>query len=135
MKVICFATNWIVLVLKTASNPRRNFSLVARYSLKFTRCSLLVLKSLVICCKSARYLLQKLLVARIYPLLVPQVARCKNSLATRCKIFSLLVAEKVTHCKKSLVSRCEIRLLLVATNHLLLYEKHHSPLVKTILSP
>ena len=51
---------------------RRNFSLVARYSLKFTHCSLIALKSLVTRCKFpslliakfARYSLQKLLVAR-----------------------------------------------------------------------
>ena len=51
---------------------RRNFSLVARYSLKFTHCLLIALKSLVTRCKFpslliakfARYSLQKLLVAR-----------------------------------------------------------------------
>ena len=51
---------------------RRNFSLVAHYSLKFTHCSLITLKSLVTRCKFpslliakfARYSLQKLLVAR-----------------------------------------------------------------------
>ena len=50
----------------------RNFSLVARYSLKFTHCLLIALKSLVTRCKFpslliakfARYSLQKLLVAR-----------------------------------------------------------------------
>ena len=51
---------------------RRNFSLVARYSLKFTRCSLLVVKSL-----DTRYKIRSLLVAK--------VARCKN--------HSLLVAK------------------------------------------
>ena len=71
---------------------RRNFSLVARYSLKFPRCSLLVVKSLVIRCK-------------IRSLLVVEVARCKKSLVTRCKIHSILVAE-VARCKKSLVTRC-----------------------------
>ena len=59
---------------------RRNFSLVARYLLKFTRCSLLVVKSLVTRCK-------------IRSLLVAEVARCKKSLVTRCKIRSLLVAK------------------------------------------
>ena len=58
---------------------RRNFSLVARYSLKFTPCSLIVVKSLVTRCK-------------ICWLLVVEVARCKKSLVTRCK--------------KSLVTRC-----------------------------
>ena len=74
---------------------RRKFSLVAHYSLKFTRCSLLVVKSLVTRCK-------------IYSLLIAEVAPCKKSLFTRCKIRSLLVA------KKSLVTRCKIRPLLVA---------------------
>ena len=47
--------------------PRRNFSLVARYSFKFTRCLLLIVKPLVTRCK-------------IRSLLVAEVARCKNSL-------------------------------------------------------
>ena len=84
---------------------RRNFSLVARYSSKFTRCSLLVVKSLVtrskirsllvvevarckncslLVAKSTRYSLQKLLVAKNHSLLVAEVARCKNSLVTHC---------------------------------------------------
>ena len=57
---------------------RRNFSLVACYSLKLTPCLLLVVKSLV--------------------------ARCKRSLVTRRTIRSLLVAE-VPRCKISLVTR------------------------------
>ena len=85
---------------------RRNFSLVARYLLKFTRCSLLIVKSLFARCK-------------IRSLLVAEVARCKKSLVTRCKIRSLLVAE-VARCKKSLVTRCKIRSLLVAKIHSLL---------------
>ena len=93
---------------------RRNFSLVARYSSKFTRCSLLVVKSLVtrskirsllvvevarckncslLVAKSTRYSLQKLLVAKNHSLLVAEVARCKKSLVTRCKIRSLLVTK------------------------------------------
>ena len=75
----------------------RNFSLVACYSLKFTRCSLLVVKSLVTRCK-----IRSLLVAKNHSLLVAEVARCKKSLVTRCKIRSLLVAE-VARCKNSLV--------------------------------
>ena len=102
----CFQNNFL----------RRNFSLVARYSLKFTRCSLLVVKSLVTRCK-------------IRSLLVAEVARCKKSLVTccrscslqkslvtRCKIHSLLVAQ-VACCKKSLVTYCKIRSLLVAKIH------------------
>ena len=79
---------------------RRNVSLIACYSLKFTGCSLLVVKSLVARCK-------------ICSLLVAEVARCKKSLVTRCKIHLLLVAE-VARCKKSLVTRCKIRSLLAA---------------------
>ena len=78
---------------------RRNFSLVACYSLKFSRCSLRVAKSLVTRCK-------------IRSLLVAEVAYWRKSLVTRCEICSLLVAE-VAHCKKSLVTRCESHSLLV----------------------
>ena len=80
---------------------RRNFSLVARYLLKFTLCLLLVVKSLITRCK-----IRSLLVAKNHLLLVAEVARCKKSLVTRCKIRSLLVAE-VARCKKSLVTRYE----------------------------
>ena len=55
-----------------------NFSLVARYLLKFTRCLLLVEKSLVSRCK-------------ICSLLVVEVARCKKS------IFSCLQNSLVIH--------------------------------------
>ena len=75
-------------------------SLVARYSLKFTRCLLLVVKSLVTHFK-------------IPSLLLAEVARCKKSLVTRCKICSLLVAE-VARCKDSFVTRCKICSLLDA---------------------
>ena len=82
---------------------RRNFSLVARYLLKFTRCSLLIVKSLFAHCK-------------IRSLLVAEVARCKKSLVTHCKIRLLLAAKihslpfaKFTRCKKSLVTQCKIR--------------------------
>ena len=87
------------------STSRRNFSLVTRYSLKLTRCSLLLVKSLVTRCK-----IRSLLVAKNHSLLVAEVARCKKSLVTRCKIRSLLVAE-VARCKNSLVTRCRIRSL------------------------
>ena len=121
--------------------PRRNFSLVAPYSLKFTRCSLLVVKSLVTCCKicsllvaevvrckESRYSLQNLLVTRCrscslqkitrYSFQNSLVTRCRscslqNSLVTRCKIRSLLVAE-VASCKNSLATPCKIRSLLIA---------------------
>ena len=92
---------------------RRNFSLAARYSLKFICCSLLIVKSLVTrskicsllvaevtCCKSSlvtrcrscslqkftRYSLQMSLVAKIHSLFVAEVARYKNSLVSRWKI-------------------------------------------------
>ena len=101
------------IVLESTSSLlllRRNFSLVARYSSKFTRCSLLVVKSLVtrskirsllvvevarckncslLVAKSTRYSLQKLLVAKNHSLLVAEVARCKKSLVTRCRSCSL----------------------------------------------
>ena len=82
---------------------RCNFSLVTRYSLKFTHRSLFV----------------------------AEVARCKISLVTRCRSCSLqnsllLVAkfaryslQKITHylLQNSLVTRCEIRSLLIAKIH------------------
>ena len=116
-----------------AEGRRRNFSLVARYSLKFTRCLLLVVKSLVTRCKIRSLLVvevarcKKSLVTccKIRSLLVAEVARCKKSLVTRCKIRSLLVAE-VPRCKKSLVTRCKIRSLLVAEVEPL-YEKETPP--------
>ena len=93
---------------------RCNFSFITRYSLKFTVCSLLIVKSLVTrckirlllvaevarfkislvtCCKNhslvvakfARYSFQKLLVTKSHSLLVAEVARCKKTLFTYCK--------------------------------------------------
>ena len=60
----------------TLGFKRCNFSLDACYSLKLTRFSLLVVKSLVTRCK-------------IRSLLVVEVARCKKSLDTRCRSCSL----------------------------------------------
>ena len=154
--IVWISVNWFVMAIFwltpvwlwffAASNFwRRNFSLVTRYSLKFTRCSSLVVKSLVtrskirslvvaknhsllvaevarcknhslLVAKFSRYSLQKLLVAKNQSLLVAEVARCKKSLVTRCKIRSLLVAE-VARCKKSLVTRCKICSLLAAKIH------------------
>ena len=54
-----------------------------------------------------------MIVAENHLLLVVEVACCKKSLVTRCKVHLLLVAE-VARCKKSLVIRCKIRSLLVA---------------------
>ena len=84
---------------------KRNFSLVAHYSLKFSRCSLLVVKSLLLVVKFVRYSLQNSLVGKIHLLLVAEVACCKESVVTHCKICSLLIVE-VARCKKSLVTRC-----------------------------
>ena len=101
--------------------PRRNFSLVAPYSLKFTRCSLLVVKSLVTCCKicsllvaevvrckESRYSLQNLLVTRCRSCSLQKITRYsfQNSLVTRCRSCSLqkltcysLQNSLVTHCR------------------------------------
>ena len=129
---------------------RRNFSLVARYSLKFTRCSLLVVKSLVARCKFCS-------------LLVVEVARCKKSLATCCrshslqkitryslqkfcsllvaKMHSLLIAKYALYSLQKLLvvknhsllvakfTRYSLQTLLVAKNHSLLFAKIHSLLV------
>ena len=110
---------------------RRNFSLVARYSSKFTRCSLLVVKSLVtrskirsllvvevarckncslLVAKSTRYSLQKLLVAKNHSVLVAEVARCKIRSLLFAKIHLLLIALLISIasyllCKKSLLTR------------------------------
>ena len=92
---------------------RRKSSLFARYSLKFTRCSFLVVKSIVDRSK-------------ICLLLVAEVALCKKSLITCCRSCSLQKNTRyssqnllVTHCRSfslqkftryslqsSLVTRC-----------------------------
>ena len=86
--------------------PRRNFSLVAPYSLKFTRCSLLVVKSLVTCCK-------------ICSLLVAEVVRCKES---RYSLQNLLVT-RCRSCSLQKITRYSLQKLLVAKNHSLLVAK------------
>ena len=114
---------------------RRNFSVVPRYSLKFTRCLLLVVKSLatrfnirsllvakihsLLVVKFACYSLQKLFVAKIHSLLVAEVARCKKSIVTCSRISSLqkitryslqkLLVAKITRysLQNSLVTRCK----------------------------
>ena len=124
---------------------KRNVSLTVCYLLKFTRCLLLIVKSLVTHCnaevarckKSLMTCLQKLLVAKKYPLLVVKFADYsmqKNKLLLKEK-FACYSSQKlfipksllVTHCntglllvavyacwKKSLISCCKICLLLVA---------------------
>ena len=97
---------------------RRNFSLVARYSFKFTCCLVLVVKSLVTRCK-------------IRSLLAAEVARCKNSLVTRCRSCLL---QKFTRysLQNSLVKRCRSCSLQKFTRYSLqnsLVVKNHSLLV------
>ena len=87
---------------------RPNFSLVASYSLKFTSCSLHVVKSLVTRCKIC-----SLPPCKIRSLFVAEVTHCKKSLITHCKICSLLVVE-IARYKKSHITCCKIRSLLVA---------------------
>ena len=81
----------LALYFFSCNYKRRNFSLVARYFLKFTRFSLLVVKSPVTRCK-------------ICSLLVAEVACCKKSLVTRCRSCSL---QKITcySLQNSLVAR------------------------------
>ena len=70
---------------------RRNFSLLARYWLKVTCCSLLVT-----CCKITRYLLQNLLVTRYrsYSLLNSLVTRCRSCSLQKIACYSL---QKMIH--------------------------------------
>ena len=101
---------------------RRNFSPITGYSLKFTRCSLLIVKSLATCCRSCS--LRKITRFSL-----------QNSLVTGCKSCSLqkfirYSSQNSLLAKKSLVTRCEICLLLAATNHLLLNAKNHYHLLK-----
>ena len=101
---------------------RSNFSLVARYLLKFTRCSLLVVESIV--AKFARYSLKKLLVAKNHSLLVAEVACCKTLCVTSCKICSLLIAEVARYKNLLLLVAKFARYSLQNSSHFLqLYEK------------
>ena len=84
---LCLFRTYSILLI----NLRRKFTLVARYSLRFTRCSLLVVKSLnahyslrnslVTCCRSfslqkiTRYSLQKLFLVKNHSLLVAKFDR------------------------------------------------------------
>ena len=68
---------------------------VTFHSLKFTRCSLLVVKSLVTRCKICSLFLAELLVAKNHSLLVAEVARCK---------ICLLLVAKAARFKKLLVT-------------------------------
>ena len=97
---------------------RRNFSLVARYSFKFTRCLLLVVKSLVTRCKIRSLLIAKilsLLVAKIHSLLVAKFARYSLQKLLVAKNHSLLIAKFARYSlQKLLVARRKIRSLLIA---------------------
>ena len=87
-------TRWNILLKKLLSRlrnfpDRRNFSLVARYSLKFTRCKItryLLQNFLITRCRSCslqkitRYSLQNLLITRY------RSVRCKKLLDTNKKI-------------------------------------------------
>ena len=81
---------------------RRNFSLVACYSLTFTRCSLLF-------AKFACYSLLKLLVTKNHSLLVAKFTPYSLQMLLVAKHHSLLVAKfaflLVTRCKKSQVHK------------------------------
>ena len=114
-----------------SSNESRNFSLVARYSLKFTRCPLLVTKSLVTCCKIRSLVVAEVARCKKNSLLVAKFTRCSLQKITRYLLPISLVSQSrscsmqkftryslqnshVTHCKKSLAACCEIRSLLIA---------------------
>ena len=78
---------------------RRNFSLVACYSLKFTSCSLLVVKSLVARCRNFSLLVAKLTHYSLQKLLATNFARYLLQKIS-CEICSLIVAE-VARCSHS----------------------------------
>ena len=60
---------------RTAIIIRRNFSLVARSSLKFTRCSLIVVKSRVARCKICLLLVAEVTLAKNHSLLVAKFSQ------------------------------------------------------------
>ena len=96
VNVFCFYVDDKAVCIHGA---RRNFSLVARYSLNFTHCLLLVVKSLITRCKIRSLLVEKLLVAKNHSLLVEEFARYSLQKLLVAKNHSLLVAE-VPRCKK-----------------------------------
>ena len=117
----------------------RNFSLVVRYSLKFTRCSLLVVKSLVTRCKIYSLLvaeeslvthrrscsLQNSLVTCYRSCPLQKITRylLPNSLVTHCRSFLLqkiaryslqnLLDTRYRSCSLQKITRCKICSLLV----------------------
>ena len=116
---------------------RHNFSLIARYSLKFTRCLLLVVKSVVARCKICsllvvevtrckkitRYPLQKLLVAKNYSLLVAKFARYSLQKLLVAKNNFLLVAKFARYSLQKMFLQkitgfsLQNSLILIAKNH------------------
>ena len=105
----------ITVGMKTWNSSRRNFSLVGRYSLKFTRYLLLVIKSLV-----TRYEIRSLLVAKNHSLLIANLLvtccrSCSLQKTTRYSLQNLLVTccrscslQKITRYsfQNLLVTRC-----------------------------
>ena len=94
-----FHRNFSIFAIFSCGLPRRNFSLVARYSLKFTCWSLLV-------AKFARYSLWKLLVSKNHSLLhckfLILILRKKQDKITHYeKIFSY-IKQKFSHFEKGL---------------------------------
>ena len=104
----------ITVGMKTWNSSRRNFSLVGRYSLKFTRYLLLVIKSLV-----TRYEIRSLLVAKNHSLLIANLLvtccrSCSLQKTTRYSLQNLLVTccrscslQKIT--RYSLQNSCVVR--------------------------
>ena len=94
---------------------RRNFSLVASYLLKFTSCSLHVVKSFVTRCKIC-----SLPPCKIRSLFVAEVARCEKSLITLAKLVRYSL-QKITHysLQNLLITRCRNCSLQKITHYLL----------------
>ena len=96
---LCMCKRFCHQIFLCQNFPRCNFSLVARYLLKFTGCLLLVVKSLLTCCRKCSWqkvtchLLQKLLVAENHLLLITKLARYSLQKLLVVKIHSLLVSK------------------------------------------
>ena len=108
---------------------RSNFSLVARYSLKFIRYSLLVAKSLVAPCKTC-----SLLVTEVALYKKSLVTCCKKPVVTRWRSSSLQKKITCYWLQNSLLTRCRSCSLQKITRYLLqklLVTKIHSLLVAT----
>ena len=80
----------------------RNFSLVARYLLKFTRCSLLLVEPLVTRCKICSLLVAEVARCKNHSLLVSKVARYSLQKFTRYSLhyyFRSLLTKSLLTCK------------------------------------